>query len=222
MDLISLLLPILLAAAGVLLAGAGYFLLYRWNVNRALAAPDRRRLRLPAPCRVLAALAAALVLASLALVIAQLSGPARLTDAGGIERDVRQSQNVGSDWTVEIGLDGRAAAVLAYDPRKEEHVFSVYVNDGGTRPDYVFRYGGKSTSIQRGIRAFELEGATALISMNALGIAAVESHGGARYEVAPDRPFAIVIPGGGYDLYDSAGDLIDPARSGWFERTQVR
>ena len=54
MDLISLLLPILLAAAGVLLAGAGYFLLYRWNVNRALAAPDRRRLRLPAPCRVLA------------------------------------------------------------------------------------------------------------------------------------------------------------------------
>ena len=57
--------------------------------------------------------------------------------------------------------------------------------------------------------------------MNSLHIAAIDSHGGARYEIDPDRPFALLIPGGGFDAYDSAGQLLNLEQEQWYEATDA-
>ena len=131
---------------------------------------------------------------------------------------MRASLGLGESWQTEAAADGRIAAVLAYDGESGEHAFAIYEGTGGK---YAFRVGGKSSSIQRSVRAFEAGGATALLSMNAPGIAAVVCHGGPRYELDPGRPFVLVIPSGGFDLYDSAGDPVDLARDRWYESTEL-
>lgn len=217
MELKVVILTLLAAALVLLSAFAGYYYAYKRHINRALAEPYERRLRLAPPRTVLIVFAAVFVLLCLTLIVAGLRGQGRLSTLSDVEADVGLSQG----WEMESAMNGRAAAVLCFDAERGEHSFYVYENVGGEAGDYVFRYGGSSTSIERCVRAFSFGGTTALISMNSLHIAAIDSHGGARYEIDPDRPFVLLIPGGGFDAYDSAGQLLNLEQEQWYEATDA-
>lgn len=217
MEIKAVILILLAAMLTLLAACAGYYYAYKRHINRALAQPGKKRLRLAPPRAVFILLTAAFALLCLTLIVSGLRGQGRLATLGDIEADIGLPQG----WEVESAMDERAAAVLCFDAEEGGHSFYVYENTGGKSADYVFRYGGSSTSIERGLRAFSFGGATVLISMNALHIAAIESHGGGRYELDPARPFVLVIPGGGFDAYDSAGAPLDLEQEQWFETTDA-
>lgn len=217
MELKVIILSLLAAALVILAVCAVYFHVYKRHINRALAQQDKKLLRLAPPRTVLVVFSTVFVLLCLTLIAAGLMGQGRLSTLSDVEADVGLTQG----WEMESAMDERAAAVLCFDAGDGGHSFYVYENVGGNAADYVFRYGGSSTSIERGLRAFSFGGSTVLISMNALHIAAIESHGGGRYELDPDGPFVLVIPGGGFDAYDSAGALLDLGQAQWFETTDA-
>lgn len=100
-------------------------------------------------------------------------------------------------------------------------VRAVILGTGGARADYEFRYGGVSSSIEHGVRVFSLGTSSALLSMNAQHIAAIVCHDGQSFELDPDRPFVLLLPTGGFDAYDSAGQLIELDADGWHEQTSL-
>ncbi len=208
---------LLMSLGGILLLSGicwGYLVIYRQHINRALAEPGKKHIRLVDPHILLLAL----VLAAAMLVISLLIVPPRATTIHQLEADIRDSQQLPEDWQVEIAEDSRLAASLAYDPQKTEHAFSLYKIDGS---GYVFRYGGKSTSIQRGVRVFHHEGSMALLSMNALEIAAIETGDGLRYALDPGLPFVLILPDGVFTAYDRSGAPIDIAQEPWYEVTPI-
>ncbi len=58
--------------------------------------------------------------------------------------------------------------------------------------------------------------------MNAPHIAAIECHDGERYEIDSNSPFVLIIPSGGFDVYDINGDLINLTQEGWYELTELK
>lgn len=217
MELKAVILTLLAAMLALLAACAGYYYAYKRHINRALSQPGKKLLRLAPPRVVLIALAGVFALSCLTLAVSALRDAGRLSNLGDIEADIGLPQG----WEMESAMDERAAAVLCFDAGDGGHSFYVYENVGGKAADYVFRYGGSSTSIERGLRAFSFGGSTVLISMNALHIAAIESHGGGRYELDPNGPFVLLIPGGGFDAYDSTGEPIDLEQEQWYETTDA-
>lgn len=73
----------------------------------------------------------------------------------------------------------------------------------------AFRYGGHTTSVERSVSIYKFDGTLVLISMNSLHIEKIECHDGDTYETDPNRPFALILPSGGFDVYDNEGNLID-------------
>lgn len=220
---ISYILLILFAALFVFLfICMGYLFLYKRHINKVLIEPEKKHIKMVPPYKVLLVLIIvfAIVAASFAATI--ISNVKRLSTVNDIENDVRSVQNISSDWNMEIAMNDRIAAVIAYDDQRSEHIFSIYISNSKTRTDYVFRYGGKATSIERSIRVFKFEGSTAFISMNTLHISAIECHDGERYEVDPNAPFVLVIPNGGFDIYDDNGNLIDLTQDWWYELTEPK
>ncbi len=197
-----------------------YFFIYKHHINKVLAEPQKKHRKLMPPYQVLLVLVLAAAVVGVSWLITILPRFDRIATVGEIEEDVRSFQHIRSDWEIEVAMNDRLAAVIAYDEKREEHTFSIYENDGNGKPNYVFRYGGKSTSIERGVRVFQLKGATAFLSMNALHIAAIECHDGARYEIDPNMPFALVIPNGGFAVYDSNGKALDITQDTWYELTK--
>ena len=217
MELKVIILSLLAAALVILAVCAVYFHVYKRHINRALAQQDKKLLRLAPPRTVLVVFSTVFVLLCLTLIAAGLMGQGRLSTLSDVEADVGLTQG----WEMESAMNESAAAVLCFDAERGEHSFYVYENVGGKAADYVFRYGGSSTSIERGVRACSFGDTTALISMNTLHIAAIESHGGGRYELDPNGPFVLLIPGGGFDAYDSTGEPIDLEQEQWYETTDA-
>ncbi len=203
---------VIVALAG-LLAGlcAGYLLLYKRHINKVLHEPSRRHRKLPPPWGVLLAV---VLVAGVAAVI--LPGPT--VTARQIEADIRQSRQIDEGWEVEVSMDDSIAAAIAWDREGEDYKFAIYRNDSRWT-DYVFRHGGKSVSVELGLRVFRYGDSMALISMNVPGIRAVETDGGVRYELDHRTPFALVIPQGDFRVYDHNGVLIDLQQLPWYEET---
>lgn len=195
-------------------------LIYKKHINKVLIEPDKKHIKLVPPYKVLLVLIIVFAIVVTSFAVTLIPNTEHLSTVNDIEEDVRSFQKISDDWNIEIAMNERIAAVIAYDNQESEHTFSIYENKGSTKTNYVFRYGGKSTSIERGIRVFRFEGTTALISMNILHIAAIECHDGERYEVDPNTPFVLVIPSGGFDVYDENGNLIDITQAGWYELTE--
>lgn len=218
---ISYILSLLFAAVCVFfLVCIGYLLIYKKHINKVLIEPDKKHIKLVPPYKVLLVLIIVFAIVVTSFAVTLIPNTEHLSTVNDIEEDVRSFQKISDDWNIEIAMNERIAAVIAYDNQESEHTFSIYENKGSTKTNYVFRYGGKSTSIERGIRVFKFEGTTALISMNILHIAAIECHDGERYEVDPNTPFVLVIPSGGFDVYDENGNLIDITQAGWYELTE--
>ena len=222
MDISYILLLLFAAVCVFFLVCIGYLLIYKKHINKVLIEPDKKHIKLVPPYKVLLVLIIVFAIVVTSFAVTLIPNTEHLSTVNDIEEDVRSFQKISDDWNIEIAMNERIAAVIAYDNQESEHTFSIYENKGSTKTNYVFRYGGKSTSIERGIRVFRFEGTTALISMNILHIAAVECHDGERYEIDPNNPFVLVIPSGGFDVYDENGKLIDITQSDWYELTDLQ
>lgn len=222
MDISFIFLSLLAVLCVLSLICAVYFFLYKRHINKAFAAPETKHMKLVPPYKILVALVLVFIIVGVCFAITMLPSMKRLSTVSDIEKDIRNSQSIRDDWKIEVALNDRIAAVLAYDAQSSEHAFSIYENDDPARTNYVFRYGGKSTSIERSIRVFEFEGATAFLSMNALHIAAIVCHDGTRYVVDPNMPFVLVMPSNGFDVYDQSGNLLDLTQVAWYERTELQ
>lgn len=220
MDISYILLLLFAAVCVFFLVCIGYLLIYKKHINKVLIEPDKKHIKLVPPYKVLLVLIIVFAIVVTSFAVTLIPNTEHLSTVNDIEEDVRSFQKISDDWNIEIAMNERIAAVIAYDNQESEHTFSIYENKGSTKTNYVFRYGGKSTSIERGIRVFKFEGTTALISMNILHIAAIECHDGERYEVDPNTPFVLVIPSGGFDVYDENGKLIDITQADWYELTE--
>ena len=222
MDISYILLLLFAAVCVFFLVCIGYLLIYKKHINKVLIEPDKKHIKLVPPYKVLLVLIIVFAIVVTSFAVTLIPNTEHLSTVNDIEEDVRSFQKISDDWNIEIAMNERIAAVIAYDNQESEHTFSIYENKDSTKTNYVFRYGGKSTSIERGIRVFKFEGATALISMNILHIATIECHDGARYEIDPDAPFVLIIPSGGFDIYDENENLIDITQSDWYELTELQ
>ena len=220
MDISYIFLMLFVAVCVICLVCVGCLFVYKKHINKVLIEPDKKHIKLVPPYKVLLALVILLAVVGTSYAVTIISNMEHLSTVNDIENNVRSFQKISDDWNVEIAMNDRIAAVIAYDNQESKHTFSIYENKGNKNANYMFRYGGKSTSIERGIRVFKFEGMTALISMNALRIAAIECHDGNRYEVDPNTPFVLVIPSGGFDVYDENGKLIDITQVDWYEQTE--
>ena len=220
MDISYIFLMLFVAVCVICLVCVGYLFVYKKHINKVLIEPDKKHIKLVPPYKVLLVLIIVFAIVVTSFAVTLIPNTEHLSTVNDIEEDVRSFQKISDDWNIEIAMNDRIAAVIAYDNQESEHTFSIYENKGNTKTNYVFIYGGKSTSIERGIRVFRFEGTTTLISMNILHIAAIECHDGERYEVDPNTPFVLVIPSGGFDVYDENGNLIDITQVGWYELTE--
>ena len=59
-----------------------------------------------------------------------------------LEADIRSSQKIKDDWTVEGSVSDTMAAYISYPQDMSDHTFSVYVNRPGFSFGYFFRGGG--------------------------------------------------------------------------------
>ena len=116
-----------------------------------------------------------------------------------LEADIRSSQKIKDDWTLEGSVSNTMAAYISYPQDMSDHTFSVYVNRPGLSFGYFFRGGGTLSGIQRGIVEFTVEGYNerAFISMNQQQVQQLEIDDGNTIQVVDidrNKPFAIVLP----------------------------
>ena len=126
-----------------------------------------------------------------------------------LEADIRSSQKIKDDWTVDGSVSSTMAAYISYPQGLSDHSFSVYVNRPGLSFGYFFRGGGTLSGIQRGIVEFTVEGYNerAFISMNQQQVQQLEIDDGNTIQVVDidrNKPFAIVLPinAGNITFYD--------------------
>ena len=59
-----------------------------------------------------------------------------------LETDIRSSQKIKDDWTLDGSVSNTMAAYISYSQDMSDHTFSVYVNRPGLSFGYFFRGGG--------------------------------------------------------------------------------
>lgn len=116
-----------------------------------------------------------------------------------LEADIRSSQKIKDDWTLDGSVSNTMAAYIAYPQDMSDHIFSVYVNRPGLSFGYFFRGGGNLSEVQRGIAEFTVEGYNerAFISMNQQQVQQLEIDDGNAIQVIDidsNKPFVIVLP----------------------------
>ena len=116
-----------------------------------------------------------------------------------LEADIRSSQKIKDDWTLDGSVSNTMAAYIAYPQDKSDHTFSVYVNRPGLSFGYFFRGGGNLSGVQRGIVEFTVEGYNerAFISMNQQQVQQLKIDDGNAIQVIDidsNKPFVIVLP----------------------------
>lgn len=136
--------------------------------------------------------------------------------ANGLEADIRSSQKVMDDWTVDGSISDTMAAYISYPQDKADHTFSVYVNRPGVSFGYFFRGGGDIVAVDDYIAEFVVEGYNerAFISMNTQNVVRLEIDTGNEVQVIDidsGKPFAIVLPlnAGNICFYDANGNIVE-------------
>lgn len=147
MDISYVLLMLLAGAFVLLVICAIYFFIYKHHINKVLVEPQKKHIRMIPPYMILVALIIVFAVLGTSFIITILPSLDRILTVSDIEEDVRSFQGISSDWNIEVAMNDRVAAVIAYDNQRSEHIFSIYKSDDKENTNYVFRYGGKSTSI---------------------------------------------------------------------------
>ena len=135
--------------------------------------------------------------------------------ANALESDLRASQKITEDWTVDGSVSETMAAFISYPPDQTDHTFSVYVNRPGMSFGYFFRGGGALSAVDQSIAEFVAVGydERAFISMNTQHVVRLEIDDGSSVQVIDldgSKPFAIVLPlnAGNICFYDANGNVV--------------
>lgn len=135
--------------------------------------------------------------------------------ANNLETDLRSSQKIMDDWTVDGSVSDTMAAFISYPQDKTDHTYSVYVNRPGLSFGYFFRGGGDIVEVDEYIAEFTVEGYNerAFISMNTQSVDRLEIDDGNNIRVIDidcSKPFAIVLPvnAGNLCFYDVNGNIV--------------
>lgn len=133
-----------------------------------------------------------------------------------LESDIRTSQNINEDWSIEGNISDTMAAFISYPEDKTDHTYSVYVNRPGCSIGYFFRGGGDLAGTGKYIAEYTVEGykERAFISMNEPKVERIEIDDGNSLQVIDvdsDKPFAIVLPvnAGAITFYDVNGNTVE-------------
>lgn len=133
-----------------------------------------------------------------------------------IESDIRASQKIQEDWTVDGIVSDSMAAFISYPQDKSDHTYSVYVNRPGFSFGYFFRGGGDIVEVEDFISEFTVEGFNerAFISLNSQKVDRLEVDDGNEVKVIDidsDKPFALVLPmnAGNIAFYDIDGNIVE-------------
>jgi len=126
--------------------------------------------------------------------------------AGKLEADIRDSQKILDDWTVDGEISDTMAAFISYPQDRTDHTYSIYVNRPGLSFGYFFRGGGDIVEVEKYISEFTVEGygERAFVSMNMQKAARLEIDGGNGIrviEIDADRPFTLVLPADAGSVY---------------------
>ena len=137
-----------------------------------------------------------------------------------LETDIRASQKIQDDWTVDGIVSDSVAAFISYSQDKSDHTYSVYVNRPGFSFGYFFRGGGDIVAVEDFISEFTVEGYNerAFISLNSQKVDRLEVDDGNEVQVIDidsDKPFAIVLPMnvGSITFYDIDGNVVEYANN---------
>lgn len=136
--------------------------------------------------------------------------------ASNLETDIRKSQKIPKDWSIDGSISDTMAAFISYPKDKNDHTFSVYVNRPGLSFRYFFRGGGDITETEDYIAKYTVENfhECAFISMNNQKINRLEIDDGNTVQlidIDSNKPFAIVLPVniGNITFYNENGQIID-------------
>ena len=136
--------------------------------------------------------------------------------SNSLEADIRSSQKIKDDWTVDGSVSDTMAAFVSYPQDKTDHTFSVYVNRSGLSFGYFFRGGGDIVQVEEYIAEFTVEGNNerAFISMNTQNVERLEiddGNGARVIDIDSSKPFAIVLPvnAGNICFYDVNGNVVE-------------
>ena len=136
--------------------------------------------------------------------------------AASLESDVRNSQKIQDDWTVDGSVSDTMAAYISYPQDMSDHTFSVYVDRPGLSFGYFFRGGGSLSGVDAGIAEYTVDGypERAFISMNQQQAARLEIDDGNATQVVDldsSKPFAMVLPinAGAVTFYDVNGNPVE-------------
>lgn len=137
-----------------------------------------------------------------------------------IESDIRVSQKIQNDWTLDGAVSDTMAAFISYSQDKSDHTYSVYVNRPGLSFGYFFRGGGDIVAVEDFISEFTVEGFNerAFISLNSQKVDRLEVDDGNEVQVIDidsDKPFALVLPknAGNITFYDIDGNVVEYANN---------
>lgn len=133
-----------------------------------------------------------------------------------IESDIRASQKIQNDWSVDGVISDTMAAFISYPQNKADHTYSVYVNRPGLSFGYFFRGGGDIIEVDEYISEFTIDGYNerAFISMNTQKVERLEIDDGNGVQVIDinsEKPFALVLPvnAGNITFYDVEGNTVE-------------
>lgn len=134
--------------------------------------------------------------------------------ASKLEEDIRVSQKIEDNWTVEGNVGDSMAAFVSYPQDKSDHTFSFYVKHHGLSFGYFFRAGGNIGEVEDGIMEITAadSGERAFISMNKQKAVKAEIYGDDEktVEIDGEKPFALVVPAGtgSVTFYDTDGNVV--------------
>lgn len=136
------------------------------------------------------------------------------TPKSKLESDIRSSQKIKDDWTVEGVASNTMAAYISYPEDQSDNIFSVYVNHPGLSYGYFFRGGGGISGAEEYIAEYTIEGYNerAFISMNKQRVDRLEIDDGnsiSVIDIDSNKPFTIILPVDAgaiifYDVYENA------------------
>lgn len=133
-----------------------------------------------------------------------------------LEKDIRSSQKISDDWTVEGTVSDQMAIYLSYPEDRSDCTYSFYLNRPGLSFGYFFRSGGGSSGASEYIEEIVAEGYTdrAFLSMNLAKVARAEVDDGNNIETIAldsEKPFTLILPAdaGIVTFYDVDGNIVE-------------
>ena len=134
-----------------------------------------------------------------------------------LEKDIRSSQKISDDWTVEGTVSDQMAIYLSYPEDRSDCTYSFYLNRPGLSFGYFFRSSGSVNKTDDLIGEITVDGYTerAYFSMNQSKVTRAEVSDGSKVEtieINSDKPFTLILPVSEEEtvtFYDADGNIVE-------------